>query len=146
MFCWQYFIGCLHSISAPVAGYIIELSTYCYLLEADLTSNLYCPSVPPSPENRCVSFISVKISQTYISSCGTILASFSWALYLVVQSYGMMGSGVLCAPTLGYCAIILCITLGGTRVSTLGVSGYRALRDSDICSALGGAPGFYRQA
>ena len=58
----------------------------------------------------------------------------------------MVGTGVLGVTTLGYGAVILCATLGGAGVSTLGGSGLINLCVGDICTTLVGAPGLVRRA
>ena len=63
-------------------------------------------------------------------------------LYLVVRSDGMVGAGVLCVPTLGDGAFILRGTLGGTVVCTLSVDVSLEVRSRDVCSTIGGEPGF----
>ena len=53
----------------------------------------------------------------------------------------MVGAGVLCFTTLGYCALIICSALGGTWVFTLGGADLLS-----VCSTLGGAPGLFRRS
>ena len=113
--------------------------------EEALPSDLYFPSATPRPVNICVSSVYVQFYKMSISSCGIILDFFHLALYIVVRSYGMVGAGVLCVPTLGYGALILSTTIGGTRVSTLGGAGYLACLAEDLCSNLGGTPGLFSQ-
>ena len=81
---------------------------------------MYWPSVTPSPENRCVSSFCFNMDKMLISSCGIILIVFPRSLYRVVQSYGMVGVGVLSLTIFGYGAVILRATFGGAGVSTLG--------------------------
>ena len=64
----------------------------------------------------------------------------------MVQAYGMVGEGVLSVPTIGYGAVNLHATLGGTGVSTLSSDGSSTLRAGDVCTTLGCAPGLFRQA
>ena len=56
----------------------------------------------------------------------------------MVKVDGMVGAGVLCVPTLGAGALIICATLGG--------DGYLLLRAGGVCSTLGVAPCLSRQA
>ena len=59
----------------------------------------------------------------------------------MIQANYMVGAGVLCLPTLGYGELILCATLGGAGVSTLGGAELPELSNGDVCSNLGGALG-----
>ena len=93
-----------------------------------------------------MSSVCVKFTEIVISSCEIILILFSWVLDRVVQAYGMVGEGVLSVPTIGYGAVNLHATLGGTGVSTLSSDGSYTLRAGDVCTTLGCAPGLFRQA
>ena len=97
----------------------------------------------PSPENICVSYVSVNFYKISISYCGIIIYFFSLALNLVAQAHGMVSADVLCVPTLGDNELIFHATLGGEGVSTLGGSGYLAILAGDVSSTLGDAQGLF---
>ena len=56
----------------------------------------------------------------------------------------MVGAGVSSVPTLGVGELIICATLGGVGVSTLGGDIYPTLCDGYVCTTLGGSPYFIR--
>ena len=64
----------------------------------------------------------------------------------MVQADGVVGSGILYVPTLGDGALILCATLGGERVSTLGGAVSPALCSRDVCYTLVVSPGLFRRS
>ena len=57
----------------------------------------------------------------------------------------MVGAGVLYVLTLRAIVLILCDTLGGAGVFTLGGSGFAALSSGFVCFILGVAPGLFRR-
>ena len=90
------------------------------------------------PANICVSYLCVKVARTFISSCGIKMILFSWYLYHMVRVDGMVGVGVFSVHNLGYGAVILRATLGGT-VSP-------AIFSGGVYTTLVCAPGLFRRA
>ena len=79
----------------------------------------------------------------FIYSCGIILILFDIYLFHVVRDDGMVG--VLSVTTLGDSTVILCYTLGGAGVSTLGGAGSLKLCVGALCNTLGCALCLFRR-
>ena len=58
----------------------------------------------------------------------------------------MVGAGVSSVPTLGVGELIICATLGGVGVSTLGGAAPHIIRAGDVYNTLGCEPGLFRRA
>ena len=88
----------------------------------------------PRPVNMCVSSVCLKFSKRSIYSTEFILILLSRSLYFVICAYTMVGAGVLGVITLGYGAVILRASLGGSGFPTL-CYGY-------VCTTFRGVTGF----
>ena len=131
---------------------MMELANCCSWPSGTIPLNLYWPSVTQRMVNRCVSSLWVKVEIIFTSSSGFIIyfwvsgGCFYLAMYVLVLEDYMVSSCFLVVYTLGDGTVILRATIGGTGVSTLGVSGSLALCVVDVCTTLRGAPVLVRRS